>query len=660
MVSYNFKSITVVPNANDFVDIVLTRTQRKTPTVVHKGYKISILRKFYMRKVKFTQQTITDKFQLFLTEFPVLDEIHPFYADLMNVLYDKDHYKLALGQINAARRLVDNIASDYIRLLKYGDSLYRCKQLKRAALGRMVKVIRRLGPSLSYLEQVRQHLARLPQIDPTTRTLLVCGYPNVGKSSFMNKVTRANVDVQPYAFTTKSLFVGHMDYKFLRWQVIDTPGILDHPVEDRNVIEMQSITALAHLMCSVLFFIDISETCGYSIEQQIKLFDSISPLFENKPLVFVLNKIDIRRVEELKPEETSMIENLKNRFSQCQVLPMSSVSEEGVSTVKKIACDMILDVRVNMKLRGVKRDELLNRMHVSIPVPRDDISRLPYVPESVKEAAESQEKEEYKKVSRKKLAEYEEQQKLYHNMDPDYRGVDWKQEYTLEDNEWRYDKIPEIMDGENISDWVDADLESKWGRLEQEEAELLQQIAITPKPTLKDPLTNEELFKLAIIRNRKAKLIRDGRMKKLRNHRLMPLQHRVGTVSNFEEHLKDIGVDAHKAVEYVRGHLRPRSKYRSSKRALSEGTASIDPEKKTSAVSRRALRQSLSRLPKPGVSSTSFGSIQKYNLAKKLEKRAMAVLSRRGGSGPGDRSIPQLKPKHLFSGKRTVGSTDRR
>jgi nucleolar GTP-binding protein len=32
--------------------------------------------------------------------------VHPFYADLMNVLYDKDHYKLALGQINTARHLV--------------------------------------------------------------------------------------------------------------------------------------------------------------------------------------------------------------------------------------------------------------------------------------------------------------------------------------------------------------------------------------------------------------------------------------------------------------------------------------------------------------------------------------------------------------------------
>jgi len=109
--------------------------------------------------------------------------------------------------------------------MKYGDSLYRCKQLKRAALGRMAGIIKRQKDPLAYLEQVRQHLARLPSIEV-----------NVGKSSFMNKITRADVDVQPYAFTTKSLFVGHMDYKYLRWQVIDTPGILDHPLEEMNTM----------------------------------------------------------------------------------------------------------------------------------------------------------------------------------------------------------------------------------------------------------------------------------------------------------------------------------------------------------------------------------------------------------------------------------------
>ena len=53
----------------------------------------------------------------------------------------------------------------------------------------MCTLMKRQGPSLKYLEEVRQHMGRLPAIDPATRTLLVCGYPNVGKSSFMNKVS---------------------------------------------------------------------------------------------------------------------------------------------------------------------------------------------------------------------------------------------------------------------------------------------------------------------------------------------------------------------------------------------------------------------------------------------------------------------------------------
>lgn len=131
-------SIAPVPSANDFLDIVLSKTQRKTPTVVHPGWKITRIREFYMRKVMFTKEAFTEKLQAILTEFPVMDNLHPFTASLMNVLYDKNHYKLALGQINTARHLIEQVAKDYVRLIKFGDSLYRCKQLKRAGMGRCV------------------------------------------------------------------------------------------------------------------------------------------------------------------------------------------------------------------------------------------------------------------------------------------------------------------------------------------------------------------------------------------------------------------------------------------------------------------------------------------------------------------------------------------
>ena len=155
-----------------------------------------------MRKVKFMQEAVNEKLTGIIEGFPKLNDIHPFYADLMNVLYDRDHYKLALGHVNKAKSICDSIANDYVRLLKYADSLYRAKQLKRAALGRSCTLIKKLKSSLSYLEEVRKHLGRLPTIDTNARTLIVTGFPNVGKSSFINNVTNANVDVQPYAFTT--------------------------------------------------------------------------------------------------------------------------------------------------------------------------------------------------------------------------------------------------------------------------------------------------------------------------------------------------------------------------------------------------------------------------------------------------------------------------
>lgn len=482
MVVYNFKKISPIPNASDMIDIILTRTQRKTPTVIHPGYKITRIRSFYMRKVKFTQQSIDEKFAAMLQEFPRLDDIHPFYSDLMNILYDRDHYKLALGQVNTAKNLISGISKDYLRLMKYADSLYRCKQLKRAALGRMCTVIKKLKAALGYLEEVRKHISRLPALDPSTRTLLLTGYPNVGKSSFMNKITRADVEVQPYAFTTKALFVGHMDHRFLRWQVVDTPGILDRPLEERNTIEMQAITALAHLQCCVLYFLDISEQCGYSLDQQIKLFESIQPLFVNKQVILVANKTDVIPYANLPAHHRLLIEeSAKN--ANAELIPMSNISEENISKLKITACDKLLEARVDSKLAGGRvKDDIMSRITVVQPKPRDNVVREAYIPESV-----LSHQQQYGYLSEKfnnnssgsSSSEMNtdglrqtEKDLMWANGGPGVYACDYRKYYLLEDDEWKFDTIPTMMDGKNVLDYFDEDIEEKLRELEQEENEL--------------------------------------------------------------------------------------------------------------------------------------------------------------------------------------------
>lgn len=381
-IQYNFKSIPIIPNANNLIDIILSRTQTKTPTVTHPGYKITRIRKFYMRKVRFTYSTIQEKLDGIIKNFPKLDEIHPFYSDLINILYDKDHFKLALGTVNTAKNICEKISSDYVKLLKYGDSLYRCKQLKVAALGRMATTLKKLKSSLEYLEEVRRHLSRLPSIDPMERTLLLCGFPNVGKSSFMNKITYADSEVAEYQFTTKSLFVGHTYYKNIKWQVIDTPGLLDRSLEERNIIEMQSITALAHLDACVLYFVDISENCGHSIYEQLQLFESIKPLFKNKPLVIIANKTDIQPYNELSDENKKLLENSAKEHNT-YLIQMSNETGNGIIDVKSNACDILLKYR-SVKKNGTNKDITgMDKVYVAQPVKRDNRKREPNIPESV-------------------------------------------------------------------------------------------------------------------------------------------------------------------------------------------------------------------------------------------------------------------------------------
>mmetsp|Transcript_16063 Transcript_16063/g.37234 ORF Transcript_16063/g.37234 Transcript_16063/m.37234 type:complete len:706 (-) Transcript_16063:1535-3652(-) len=698
---YNLKKMSPVPAAPDFIDIVLMRTQRKTPTIIHPGYKITRIRGFYMRKIKFTQQTISERLTKILTDFPRLNDIHPFYADLCNTLYDRDHYKLALGQLNTARSLVDQIARDMIRMVKYADSAYRCKCLKRAALGRMCTVLKRQKASLSYLEEVRKHLSRLPALDPNTRTILMCGLPNVGKSSFMNKITRGNVDVQPYAFTTKSLFVGHCDYKYLRWQVIDTPGILDHSLEERNTIEMQAIIALAHLTCSVLYFCDISEHCGYSIEQQCSLFRSIKPLFANKQLILVVNKVDEQPWETLDPEKKEMIEALA-KDANCSLMTMSNKSEHGVSEVKSQACEKLLASRVDARVSGKKIEGVMNRLQVFHPTRRDNVERGACVPESVKDAiaagligtadhkpkrsrigyapttddTNSKDDTDMSGTYRKTARDL-----MWENGGPGVWAPDYREQYDLKEDEWKFDAIPEIIDGKNVADYIDPDIAKKLTDLEMEEEQLIKELeAQRMGEEPESDLDSEEEAAVDAIRDRKKIIRKMSQVNRSENKPVVPRtargrtkdMHQPGDRNKevIKTKMQNLGVDASKMIErgrsldQTRGRKRERSIRRSERAAkesddemedvtLSKTQAKKKKRSKSEAARREAsVTRGHSKPRDP--SQIGLHSEAAVKAAKKLERQGRKGWM--GASGEGDNRKSEHLVKWMNTGKKRMGT----
>lgn len=642
---YNFKQIEAVPRSKEFVDIILSKTQRKTPTVVHKGYQISRIRQFYMRKVKFTQSSVHEKLSHVLENFPRLDDIHPFYAELMNVLYDRDHYKVALGQVNTTRHMIDSLGRDYVRLLKYGDSLYRCKALKRAALGRMMTLLKKCDDSLGYLEQVRQHLSRLPSIDPNARTLIVCGFPNVGKSSFMNKVTRADVDVQPYAGTTKSLFVGHTDYRFMTWQVIDTPGILDRQLDQCSTIEMQSITALAHLKATVMYFMDMSCQCGYSVAQQIALFKNISPLFANKPLLVVLNKVDLGRFADAPPQDQALVRDAVG-VAGAHLMETSTLRDVGVGDLKTKACELLLASRQESKVRGKKYQDIESRIYCAVPEQRDDRERGAFIPDSVRQAkaAQAQGVELPKRTLEKDLEA--------EGGGPGVYSMDMRKNWLLENPDWKYDPIPEIQDGQNIADVIDPEIEQRLLELEEEEDRRLEEeqlAAADEEPEFELDATTKEAVRriresVALVRLEAA-----ARRNTASRSRTGASQQQIDRFQNLIH--KDRSMSRDTRVGGVKRGRSPGQEQALERLGRSLSTGRSTGRSRSLTGKSRGRDRGVTISPS---GSTGLRSGQQMVRAAAIARQKTRPLSRDARRGEADRHHYDMKPKWAFTGKMKV------
>jgi nucleolar GTP-binding protein len=162
----------------------------------------------------------------------------------------------------------------------------------RSFYGRLSSFVREVDPDLERLRAVARYLADRPKLDPAAPTLVVAGFPNVGKSSLVARLSTARPKVAPYPFTTLSVAVGHADLGFDRMQVLDTPGVLGRP-RRANAAEAEAETAVTRAATVVLFVLDPTGSSGYTVEEQEGLLARWVEERPELPIVVAETKSDL-------------------------------------------------------------------------------------------------------------------------------------------------------------------------------------------------------------------------------------------------------------------------------------------------------------------------------------------------------------------------------
>lgn len=170
------------------------------------------------------------------------------------------------------------------------------------------------------------------------------GFPNVGKSTFLSRVTNARPKIADYHFTTLTPNLGVVDLEGTGGFVIaDIPGLIEGASEGVGL----GHEFLRHIERTkvIIHIVDVAGTEGrdpvadiYAINKELEAYN---PDIAKRPQVIAANKIDA-----LPGGEDSAVEAVRKEFEPkgTAVYPISAVSGQGVKELLYHVNDMLQNV----------------------------------------------------------------------------------------------------------------------------------------------------------------------------------------------------------------------------------------------------------------------------------------------------------------------------
>ncbi len=278
----------------------------------------------------------------------------------ISTLYDflhKPHYKAENGEHGKGKNMVGKDGKDIYIDVPCGTVVYKIdennEKVKIADLKQPYQIVLvvkggrggRGNASFKSSTNRTPKIAELGQPGETAKLLLelkliadvgIVGLPNSGKSTLLSVLTDARPKIADYPFTTLYPNLGVCKYDNLDFVLADIPGI----IEDAHKGKGLGLEFLRHIERTkiILHLIDVSvgeldEICQ-NYKTIIKELKSYSKKMLDKPMIIVLNKIDLISEKKLNDIMKYFSKKIKNKYP---IIYISAIKKQYLDIlIKKI------------------------------------------------------------------------------------------------------------------------------------------------------------------------------------------------------------------------------------------------------------------------------------------------------------------------------------
>ncbi|MFH0752854.1 MAG: GTPase [archaeon] len=298
----NLQNLQKINNDKFYFDIALKQSQKKRLKRLPRD-NVKRLKSIEIEKIRDFTKILNSNLIIMEKAFPSSEDLDKFYFELIDNNIGIDNLKNVIGKIKGTILLINNLKNQHIQKIRGSTNKSGIIQGKKAFLGRIKSVLHKIKGDLENLENIRLNLRKLPTIKTNITTICIAGYPNVGKSTLLKHLTTAKPEINVYPFTTKRILMGYINKDL---QIIDTPGTF-RDKKNMNLIEKQAYLAIKHLAKTIVFVIDLTESCGYTTNLQEELISNLKKEFKNKTIIIYGSKSDLMNEEQLKKYQNKNI-----------------------------------------------------------------------------------------------------------------------------------------------------------------------------------------------------------------------------------------------------------------------------------------------------------------------------------------------------------------